>query len=387
MDSVRKEFKHLESSGDFQAFLPGIDELLATLTKARNTIESVPLSRREQLGIVRNSVTGWTTKVSKTQKDIYGSLSKYGKALDKKFKTDIEAAYNNNAFPTTSLKHLNKAITMHLIREGEFTVADRLAGEADVQIAPSLEAGFKEMYEILHEIRRRNLKPAIDWAVRYRTELLKWGSNIEFNLHSLQFIHYFTMVQRDGQPVDGHLLALQYARENFASFGEKYLPEISKLMCAFLFKSNLEKSPYASLFLAAPAWEEAEKSFTKEFCTLMGLSSDSPLHLTASAGAIALPTLLKMGTIMKEKHTEWSSENELPVETPLPDSFQFHAIFVCPVSKEQTTDENPPMKMPCGHIIAKESLSRMSRNNPNQRFKCPYCPNESIPNEAIRVYF
>jgi hypothetical protein len=33
---------------------------------------------------------------------------------------------------------------------------------------------------------------------------------------------------------------------------------------------------------------------------------------------------------------------QLPVETPLDNAFQFHSIFACPVSREQSTAENPP---------------------------------------------
>lgn len=71
------------------------------------------------------------------------------------------------------------------------------------------------------------------------------------------------------------------------------------------------------------------------------------------------------------------------VEIPLPPSYLFHSIFVCPVSKEQTTDQNPPMMMPCGHVIAQESLQRLSKGS---KFKCPYCPNESHPRDARKVF-
>lgn len=91
-----------------------------------------------------------------------------------------------------------------------------------------------------------------------------------------------------------------------------------------------------------------------------------------------------MQSIMKEKRTEWTTQNELPVEIPLPSSYHFHSIFVCPVSKEQTTDSNPPKMMPCGHVIADESLKKLVKNV-NARFKCPYCPSESRLEEAMQV--
>lgn len=105
-------------------------------------------------------------------------------------------------------------------------------------------------------------------------------------------------------------------------------------------------------------------------------------------GTTALPVIMKVYNIMSVKKTEWSQQDELPVEIPLDDSLRFHSVFACPVSKEQATEENPPMMMPCGHVICKESLLRLSRNSRvTSKFKCPYCPNESSADQAVEVYF
>lgn len=40
-------------------------------------------------------------------------------------------------------------------------------------------------------------------------------------------------------------------------------------------------------------------------------------NFSVTVGATALPTILKMATIMKEKKNEWSQQDELPV------SFQY----------------------------------------------------------------
>jgi len=54
-------------------------------------------------------------------------------------------------------------------------------------------------------------------------------------------------------------------------------------------------------------------SFTKEFCSLLGLSADSPLYVAATAGAIALPLLAKARVLMKINKTDWTTAEEMPV--------------------------------------------------------------------------
>ncbi|KAL8250920.1 hypothetical protein R6Q59_034613 [Mikania micrantha] len=39
---------------------------------------------------------------------------------------------------------------------------------------------------------------------------------------------------------------------------------------------------------------------------------------------------------------------QLPVPVDLGHEFQFHSIFVPPVSRDQASEENPPMLMSCG---------------------------------------
>jgi E3 ubiquitin-protein transferase RMND5 len=308
---------------------------------------------------------------------------------------------------------------MHLLREGQFSVAQAFIDEANAsQTQPyfnnptqngsasssqmlnstssfgsstsppweikseALQRQFSSMYHILHELRQnRNLQPAIDWARKYSAVLESRGSNLEFELCRLQFIAFFTSVEN---PVEGTLRAWAYARSEFAPFQTRYHAEIQQLTGAMAYRDHLDSSPYRRLFSnAGGAWEEVASSFTKEFCSLLGLSADSPLYVAATAGAIALPNLLKVKSVMKATRTEWTTHQEMPVEIPLPPAYHFHSIFVCPVSKEQATDANPPMMMPCGHVICKESLDRVSKGS---RFKCPYCPSESHPREAKKVF-
>lgn len=170
------------------------------------------------------------------------------------------------------------------------------------------------MYHILDELRNeRNLLPAIAWAKSNREKLEARGSNLEFELGRLQFIWLFMGGDSEDDSLEGLQNALNYARREFRNFQGRYLREIKQLCGAMAYQSNLEQSPYKHIFYDSSAWDEAARSFTREFCSVLGLSADSPLYLAATAGAIALPTLLKLASIMKEKKTEWTSENELPV--------------------------------------------------------------------------
>ena len=298
---------------------------------------------------------------------------------------------------------------MHLLREGQFSVASQFLIDAqskkqspdigthasdsaldealgiDPLKSEDLRKAFANMYYILHELRNeRNLLPAIAWARENSGKLELRGSNLEFELGQLQFVYLFTGGSSPDHPqaAQGRFKALEYARKQFGHFQTRYLTEISQLATAMAYHTNLSSSPYRHVFLNSDTWDYLADTFTKEFCSLLGLSAESPLYIAATAGAISLPTLLKLQTIMKDKRAEWTTAQELPVEIPLPPSYHFHSIFVCPVSKEQTTDENPPMMMPCGHVVAQETLARMSKGS---KFKCPYCPMESRPEEARKL--
>jgi E3 ubiquitin-protein transferase RMND5 len=229
---------------------------------------------------------------------------------------------------------------MHLLREGQFSVASTFMDEISQAKAPAqpeydasmdddnshllldqIQSGrireeFTTMYHILYELRERNnLLPAIEWARENRTLLEARGSNLEFELCRLQFVWLFHGGMNSHPSSVGRHAALEYARMEFSSFTPRYLKEIQQLIGAMAFWPNLDHSPYRHIFNNPTSWAEVAQSFTREFCSLLGLSADSPLYIAATAGAIALPTLLKLQTIMKAKRTEWTTQDELPVRT------------------------------------------------------------------------
>ncbi|CAN9319372.1 unnamed protein product [Alternaria alternata] len=416
MDDLREQVELLESSANLSTSIDHVQRAIDMLTAARAKIAADPKTAPLTLAKLQDPFKKSLDTVQKDLKPVYAGLNKYGKALDKKFKDKPLPSADNDAL-SSHPSLINRAIAMHLLREGQFDVASTFVQEASRQPphpeptlntpnpyireawekdlaegtfnSEKLQQQFADMYHILHQLRNeRNLQPAIQWA-RERSDVLEArGSNLEFELCRLQFVCLFDSRSSQDEAMDdydspsGPLHAWAYARREFAPFQRRYQREIQQLLGAMAFWQNVEDSPYRRLFYNDSAWEEVAHSFNREFCSLLGLSADSPLFIAATAGAIALPYLLKMQSIMKEKRTEWTTQDELPVEIPLPSQYHFHSIFVCPVSKEQSTDANPPMMMPCGHVIAQESLEKLSKGS---RFKCPYCPNESHPRDAMKV--
>lgn len=331
-----------------------------------------------------------------------------------------------------NLPLVNRAIAMHLLREGQFGVAstfveeaqreqqnahpsghdepmdedeqeDENGTDADANGSPAaalpeedyslsslhsqeLQSKFAEMYRILQQLKAQNLAPAIEWARENSVELEARGSNLEFELSKLQYVWLFMGPRVNNLPDDEHNGrpgALAYARRNFGRFQGRHIREIQQLASAMVYAPNIPASPYCEIFSSIDVtFADIASSFTREFCSLLGLSAESPLYLAVTAGALALPRLMKFTMATRAKGTEWTTAQELPFETPLPESMLFHSIFVCPVSKEQTTEDNPPMVIPCGHMLAKETLQKLCKGG---RFKCPYCPSEGHPNNARRI--
>jgi hypothetical protein len=100
--------------------------------------------------------------------------------------------------------------------------------------------------------------------------------------------------------------------------------------------------------LSESAWHAAASAFTRDCCALMDAAADSPLAVAVDAGAAALPTLMKMTNLMAAKNQAWASLTQLPVEVELPPRFAFHSVFACPVARDQSSPDNPPMILPCG---------------------------------------
>ncbi|PJF18896.1 Ubiquitin-protein ligase RMD5 [Paramicrosporidium saccamoebae] len=274
---------------------------------------------------------------------------------------------------------MNQCLLQHFYREGNFEAGDSLSQEMHSMTDSKLKEPFEGMHNLTRALSDHQIAPVVEWAHRNEKVLELSGLRLQFQLHTLQFI---TLLRETGA-----MAALKYAKHWLAPFNETFPADVESLMGALAFGNSLEESPYRGI-LYDDMWGEAEDALIAAYCTVLGLPRESSLRLCLNIGTSVWPRISKVLGIMKDRPgVDWNPEEELPVEVDTGPAGRFHSVFVCPVLRQQSNAINPPMMMPCGHVICLEALNRLSKGNQNYRIKCPYCPAESTASMAQRITF
>ncbi|TIC03025.1 hypothetical protein E3Q16_03237 [Wallemia mellicola] len=308
-------------------------------------------------------------KINKTTVDNYKILKKLDKAFSQsESKLDsIQFNYDVN---------LNKAIATYLLRLGWFDVFKEHCDVYNISFDQAYIDKLLSLNAVLSDLRSNNLESALDWANSHRDNLDALNSPLLFYLHRSKFLQQATSIE-----------SLTYFKEHISPYlsSKQFSSQASSLLASLAFR-DLANSPYAYLASEDIHQKLLSPTFEEYWCTVSHVPKID--HLEASldvGGGRALPILSRFNQLIQKTRTEWSQSNELPVEIPLDDKYKFHSVFTCPISKEQTSESNPPMMLTCGHVVANESLSKLSKGG--GRVKCPYCPIESQSSLALRVYF
>jgi E3 ubiquitin-protein transferase RMND5 len=213
------------------------------------------------------------------------------------------------------------------------------------------------------------------WVERNRDFLQSHSSPLEFYLHRSEYLRLLTPEPSEQSK------AIQYATKHLQPFFSTHTAEFKRLMACLIFlpKERMQKSPYEDL-TSDTIDLDLENMFATEFSASLGMSKQAPLKVVGDiGGGGALAKIEKGRKIMRERKSEWSQTDELPVSTvilliariylepqieiPLPPENRYHSVFACPVSKDQSTEQNPPMMMGCGHVVSKDSLQKLSKAN------------------------
>ncbi|KAN0140839.1 CTLH/CRA C-terminal to LisH motif domain containing protein [Lactarius tabidus] len=389
MDAALKELDKLQqltsdspSTGKSKtpAIQDSLNSLLQTLHAQKKRLEAGIASEAE-LATLAKSVESRKKEIDERQKEIYNSLARYGKALDKRFTTPLPT-YEPLFASDDAQKALEHVIAMHLLRTGRFSTAETFIQEFGVDLPAGRQAQFVELYRILMALRNKDIEPALEWVEHNRDFLRSRSSSLEFYLHRSEYLRLLLTPDQAE-----HARAIQYATKHLRPFFLTHTTEFKRLMACLIFlpKERMQKSPYEDL-TSDTIHLDLANMFATEFSASLGMSKQPPLRVVGDiGGGGALAKIEKGRKIMRERKSEWSQSDELPIEIPLPPENRYHSVFACPVSKDQSTEQNPPMMMSCGHVVSKDSLQKLSKVN--GRVKCPYCPVESTVSEALRVHF
>ncbi|KAL6517558.1 hypothetical protein OROMI_033259 [Orobanche minor] len=348
-----------------------IEQSLATITPDNDAAVSVRTVLTELKAKLQGVVS--LVNLEELQRELNINLSKHQKTLEKMLHPDLSKACRKVDFDSHIL---NQIVISHFYHKGLFDIVDCLIQEANEPEAVSLRAQFQELHEIVKAMSSRNPEPALNWATANRERLKKSGSDIELKIHRLHFIQILQNRSRSE--------ALKYAKTHLAPFALHHMRDVQKLMGSLLWAGRVDKSPYADL--ANPVhWDKLADEIVEMFLDFSGQPLRDPLSVAVGAGGQGLPTLLKLANVMAGKKQELQELQMLPVPVELGKEFQFHSVFVCPVSREQGSKENPPMMLPCGHMLCKESINKMSKHA--RSFKCPYCPETALPDQCKQICF
>jgi hypothetical protein len=158
-------------------------------------------------------ITRNNQKLSEQIKEYYSVFQKLSKAVDKKFKTDLDSIWDPKSI--TKKEDLSQILVQHFVREGRFDLAQIFAKEAGIEFEQTLYTQYVEMFHIQEALRSKNPDLAIQWASKYSHSLRDSGSSLEFNLHKVKYV---TLVKSLKIP---H--ALEYAKKYFPIFADTQL--------------------------------------------------------------------------------------------------------------------------------------------------------------------
>lgn len=372
-NQVAKRQKHYHSTSQAvtdRAFEGFVESLVQILTK--KDLKAV----LTELKLKLDSLFYPINQLQESQKEWNTSLAKFEKVLGKP-----------DMFPASSrsidLDHqlVDKMLVEYFYRQGLFEVGDCLAKEAGVEVVEKeVRALSLEIHRITEPLKKqKDIEPAMRWISENSEKLKGHGPKLELELVSLK---YYEML-RQGKSHE----ALRFAKAHFPKFAILQTEKIRRLVVALLWVGDLENYPHAEEELFSLSWDKTSKEVARQYYHLHDQPSSSPLAVLLSAGVQSLPKLLKLVRVMGLKKEEWEAMKQLPVDLELGDEFQFHSVFVCPVSREQSDDEdNPPMMMPCRHVLCKQTILRLCKSCSTRRFKCPYCPAQTTATACRQLH-
>ncbi|CAD8056815.1 unnamed protein product [Paramecium sonneborni] len=311
------------------------------------------------------------TKIKQTNNESYAYISKMGKNMDMLYKKNLQYGQEHIELDKTVLIEL---IKNHLLRDGEFEAYETLLKESG-SVDSNLHQFFTVTQNIVKDLKERKLDSAIYWAETREKK------SMNYLLYELLKQKAIQLVQTEG------IRAAIYFLRNSSSFQEQskvHLYEICLITSSFLIWPNVENTKYYYLYDDEKNWPRILNLFLEVAAKSQNILTKSEIRTVYSAGCLAMPKLIKYNQITRNRSSEVLT-NDIPIDIEIGKEFKYHSFFVCPVSREVTNSDNPPVLLKCGHAISKLSAHKIIANK--SKFKCPTCPVETKSADLPELIF
>ena len=408
MDEIDKLINSLEekeksSFEDMELLLDSVDNLIQQTNTELSSENNNDDSKTREILSKKESELKKLKLIPKMNRICNSYYHKY-KEVNKKIDENIKGVnYLNNQKLTKFIgnvdeKLIKEMILDHLIRKGNIKTVERFIEESKIDSSHLIDdiKIFKEYYEIIKGLNEHKLDKLYEWCVKNKEILLKnidkiliednktdkdkkiKEKNIYFECVKYNFILY---LEDESKSIPE---CIDYSRKHFKPFinNQNCTNEISKLMLKLLYKktennnnNKIEKKDEND----NNRWDKIKNLFIDTFFNLNHKSKDDILNMVLLAGRCVLPQVVESEEkLMKDKVQENmevdKDKNQLMYSLELPEELVFHNIFVCPISKEIATAENPPIRLNCGHCICKNSFEKIEKTGTrHNQIKCPIC--------------
>ena len=408
MDEIDKLINDLEEKSktsfeEIDLLLDSVDNLIQNTNKELSSENNNDDSKTREILSKKETELRKLKLIPKMNRICNSYYHKY-KEVNKKIDENIKGVnYLNNKSLTKFIgnvdeKLINEMILDYLIRKGNLKTVERFIEESRVDPSKLMEdiKIFKEYYEIIKDLNENKLDKLYEWCVKNKEILLKnidkvfiednkankdkkiKIKNIYFECVKFNFILYLEDASKSIPE------CIDYSRKHFKPFinNQNCINEISKLMLKLLYKKTennnikIEKKDEND---NNNRWDKIKSLFIDTFFNLNHKSKDDILNMILLAGRCVLPQVVESEEkLMKDKDQENmevdKEKNQLMYSLELPEELVFHNIFVCPISKEIATAENPPIRLNCGHCICKNSFEKIEKTGTrHNQIKCPIC--------------
>lgn len=300
-------------------------------------------------------------------RETYAYISRLNKDIEKKFTVNPEMLGSRNA-PEFKRELVDRVVAQQFVLEGTVEICEDFQRARNLSIvSPSIREQYQATMTLIKHLETGDIDQALQWQPQVCLPV-----HLLFLLHKVKFVRILKSHNTSE--------AVKYAKEHFEPFTELEKPEIERLMGALIFAGNLSESPYRDLSL--PDFEsQLFRHISAEACRCIGLPLASSFETVVTAGIQAVPQLIQAVPLLQDQL--WKTQ--FPVEMRLSPELHFHSLFVCPVTKEVTGTDNPPMLLPCGHVISRHALESLAKSSARGKLKCPTCPVESGSKDAMQL--